>query len=63
MDLSRFDEVVIRQPDGTEKTVESRLFAELPLTERVHLVARGLARFLKGGREVPVVEALRRRAT
>lgn len=56
----KFDMVVIKRPDGGEEKLTAEAFAKVPLTERVHLVSRGYAKFFKNGNPVSAVEALRK---
>ena len=56
----KYDVVVVRRPDGSENRLTAAAFAAMPLTERVQLVARGLAKFFKDGQLIPAVEALRK---
>jgi len=58
VDISKFDVVVVRQPDGSELNIANRAFAEMPLTERVKLVSQGRARFFKNGEMIPAQQAL-----
>ena len=57
---AKYDSVVVRKPDGSEDYLTAAAFAAMPLSERVQLVARGLAKFFKNGRLIPAVEALRK---
>ena len=60
MDISKFDSVTIKKPDGTEERLPSSNFAALPITERVRLVSNGLAKFFKNGQQISAIDALRK---
>jgi hypothetical protein len=57
--MSKFDEAVIQQPDGTQQRLTADEFFKLPLVQRVNLLCGLKVRFLKAGRPVPAAEAMK----
>lgn len=54
-----FDQVTIKQPDGSENRLTYEQFFKLPLTERVTLLCGLKVRFFKAGRPITSAEAMK----
>jgi hypothetical protein len=57
--MSKFDEAVIQQPDGTQLRLTEEEFFKLPLVQRVNLLCGLKVRFYKAGRLVPAADAMK----
>jgi hypothetical protein len=57
----RFDRVAFRQPDGGILEITGEEFDKLPLAERIKVILDGKPKFWLNGKEVALLDAVRRR--
>jgi hypothetical protein len=54
------DKVIVRSPDGTEKTLTPAEFQAIPLGDRIELMTTGRVKFFKNGQPISALDAVRR---